>query len=193
MSSFTPGGEPRAKPGTRKEMGTHGCRQRMGRSRMGFSRAASYSAVWEETRNLTLCCNKTSLTKWELSDDWSEISGGADYSKPQEKKLGCLIARHNMHKPTLFTQPACIYIGRFGISVSFLHVSGTACKPAVSATRRIRLKKPETRDLNFSRSILTLTLEALQRRLNIFRLLIKVRRVGSFADIYRLGNTFFCF
>lgn len=98
-----------------------------------------------------------------------------------------------MHKPTSFTQPARIYIGRFGISVSFLHVSGAACKPAVSATRRIRFKKPETRDLNFSRYILTLTLEAFQRRLNIFRLLIKVRRVGSFADIYRLGNTFFCF
>lgn len=98
-----------------------------------------------------------------------------------------------MHKPTLFTQPACTYIGRFGISVSFLHVFGAACKPAVSATRRIRFKKPETRDLNFSRYILTLTLGALQRRLNIFRLLIKVRRVASFADIYRLGNTFFCF
>lgn len=98
-----------------------------------------------------------------------------------------------MQKSTLFTQPACIYIGRFGISVSFLHVSGAACKPAVSLTRRIRFKKPETRDLNFSRYILTLTLEALKKGLNIFRLLIKVRRVGSFADIYRLGNTFFCF
>lgn len=111
----------------------------------------------------------------------------------RKKSWVVLIARHDMHKPTLFTQPACIYRGRFGISVSFLHVSGAACKPAVSATRRIRFKKTESRDLNFSRYILTLTLEALQRRLNILRLLIKVRRVGSFADIYGLGNTFFCF
>lgn len=59
----------------------------------------------------------------------------------RKKSWVVLIARHDMHKPTLFTQPACIYRGRFGISVSFLHVSGAACKPAVSATRRIRFKK----------------------------------------------------
>lgn len=45
--------------------------------------------------------------------------------------------------------------------------------------------------MNFSRKILTLTLDALQRRLNITRLLIKVRGLGSSADFYRLGNTFF--
>lgn len=112
MSSFsTPGGEPRAKPGTRKEMGTHCWRQRMGGSRMGFSRAASYSTVWEESRNLTLCCNKTSLTKWELSDNRSEISGGTDYSKPQEKKLGCFNCQAQ-HAQTHLIHTACMHLHR---------------------------------------------------------------------------------
>ena len=133
-----------------------------------------------------------------LSDKWAEISEGADHSKPQDKKGDFfLIPGCSMHKPTLFTKSACIYIVRFGISVTFLRVSVAACESASSATGRIRFEKDRKEKgqiwTSHVISILPLTLEALQRRPNITRLLIKVRRAGSSADIYGLGNTFFCF